>query len=362
MDAAAEAPANDDRRDARQAENFRKTTTGLNDMYDDVQGYYNFRVGELMGSRFATTFSLAVFQVYTSMGPHVPCWYLSMVVMVVTDILCRYEVIKASGKGVFSSVVTAADKLRQDPDGGNPLVAIKVIRANDTMYKAGKLELAILNKLGEEDRENRRHVIRLLRSFEYRNHLCLVRDSFPTWPQYKHLAHTQLADCTSVMQVFEHMQMNLRELTRKVGVGRGIRIDAVGQLALQMLVAIKHLRNTGILHADIKPDNILINSRMNKIKLCDLGSATFARSHNEPTPYLVSRFYRAPEVILGLPYGEYLPKPASCAAEYKGAISMCLILVLHVQTIQWTCGPLLAQSMSSLQQKYCSKGEPTMRC
>jgi hypothetical protein len=51
VDGAAEAPANDDRRDARQAENFRKATTGLADMYDDSQGYYNFRVGELMGSR-----------------------------------------------------------------------------------------------------------------------------------------------------------------------------------------------------------------------------------------------------------------------------------------------------------------------
>lgn len=88
---------------------------------------------------------------------------------------CRYEVVKASGKGVFSSVVTSTDKLRQDADGNNPLVAIKVIRANDTMYKAGQLELKILNSLAEADPENRRHVIRLLRSFEYRNHLCLVR-------------------------------------------------------------------------------------------------------------------------------------------------------------------------------------------
>lgn len=105
------------------------------------------------------------------------------------------------------------------------------------------------------------------------------------------------------VQVFEHMEMNLRELTRKVGVGRGIRIDAVGQLALQMLLALKHLRANEVLHADVKPDNILINAKMNKIKLCDLGSAAFRNSHNEPTPYLVSRFYRAPEVILGLPYG-----------------------------------------------------------
>lgn len=82
---------------------------------------------------------------------------------------------KASGKGIFSSVVTAYDKLRQGADGANPLVAIKMIRANDTMYKAGKLELEVLSKLADEDAENRKHVIRLLRSFEYRNHLCMVR-------------------------------------------------------------------------------------------------------------------------------------------------------------------------------------------
>lgn len=53
IDGAAEAPVHDDRRDARQAEGFRKANTGLSDMYDDSQGYYNFRVGELMGSRCA---------------------------------------------------------------------------------------------------------------------------------------------------------------------------------------------------------------------------------------------------------------------------------------------------------------------
>jgi serine/threonine protein kinase len=37
------------------------------------------------------------------------------------------------------------------------------------------------------------------------------------------------------------------------------------------------------------------------LKICDLGSASDA-SENEITPYLVSRFYRAPEIILGIPY------------------------------------------------------------
>jgi serine/threonine protein kinase len=50
-----------------------------------------------------------------------------------------------------------------------------------------------------------------------------------------------------------------------------------------------------VLHADIKPDNILINQRHNKVKLCDFGSAMMA-GENDVTPYLVSRFYRPPEV------------------------------------------------------------------
>jgi len=61
-----------------------------------------------------------------------------------------------------------------------------------------------------------------------------------------------------------------------------------------------------VLHADIKPDNILINSGHNVVKICDFGSAMFTGT-NAITPYLVSRFYRAPEIILGLTYGEGPP-------------------------------------------------------
>ena len=55
--------------------------------------------------------------------------------------------------------------------------------------------------------------------------------------------------------------------------------------------------------ADIKPDNILVSASRTIIKLADFGSAMFT-GENDITPYLVSRFYRAPEVILGLRYGE----------------------------------------------------------
>jgi serine/threonine-protein kinase PRP4 len=60
-----------------------------------------------------------------------------------------------------------------------------------------------------------------------------------------------------------------------------------------------------VVHADIKPDNILVNRTHNIIKICDFGSAMFD-GDNEITPYLQSRFYRAPEVQTLKPIN---PKP-----------------------------------------------------
>ena len=211
----------------------------LIDSYDDAEGYYNFQVGEIIGS--------------------------------------KYEVLKTHGRGVFSSVLRARDVsgIKQNIEKDDlPQVAVKVIRANDTMYKAGQMERVILNKLSQSDPDGKKHCIKLLNSFEYRNHLCLV---------------------------FEPMDMDLRGLTKRYGRGIGLSINAVRIYATQMLVALQHLRSSGVLHADIKPDNILVNERRTVVKICDFGSAMFS-GDNEITPYLVSRFYRAPEVILGLPY------------------------------------------------------------
>ena len=70
----------------------------------------------------------------------------------------------------------------------------------------------------------------------------------------------------------------------------------------QALLALALLRQENLIHADIKPDNIMVNDAKTLLKLCDLGSAS-STNEMEITPYLVSRFYRAPEIILGQPYG-----------------------------------------------------------
>ena len=94
----------------------------------------------------------------------------------------RYEVFATHGKGVFSTVLRARD-LKPVDEKGKPLavvgtaypeVAIKVIRANDIMSKAGQTEVVILRKLAGADPGNKYHIIRLIGTFEYRHHLCLV--------------------------------------------------------------------------------------------------------------------------------------------------------------------------------------------
>lgn len=95
--------------------------------------------------------------------------------------------------------------------------------------------------------------------------------------------------------------MNLREVLKKFGKNVGLHIKAVRSYTQQLLLALKLLKKCGILHADIKPDNILVTENNLVLKLCDFGSAS-PITDNEITPYLVSRFYRAPEIILGLTY------------------------------------------------------------
>lgn len=83
----------------------------------------------------------------------------------------RYHVYSNLGKGVFSCVVKGRDT-KKDTD-----VAIKIIRNNSTMYKAGMKEYEILKKLGEIDREDKCNVIKCHRFFMHKQHLCLVFDS-----------------------------------------------------------------------------------------------------------------------------------------------------------------------------------------
>ena len=204
---------------------------------DDIHGYYKIRRGEILDG--------------------------------------RYQIQSALGKGMFSGVARAWDI--STPERRE--VAIKIMRNNDALRKGGYTEIAILQKLNESDPENRKHVVRFERSFDFRGHLCMV---------------------------FENLSMNLREVLKKFGNNVGINLHGVRVYAYQIFVALAHMRRCSIIHADLKPDNILVNDNRSTLKICDLGTAIdrsdAATAHMEITPYLVSRFYRAPEIVLGMPY------------------------------------------------------------
>merc|ERR1719316_1724813 len=106
--------------------------------------------------------------------------------------------------------------------------------------------MSILRHLNNHDKENRRHVIRLLRDFDYRGHLCMV---------------------------FECMWDSLRNALKKFGKGKGINLQAVWSWSKQLFIALKLMRKCKIIHADLKPDNVLISQKHNELKVCDLGSA-----------------------------------------------------------------------------------------
>uniref|UniRef100_A0A672PCE5 Serine/threonine-protein kinase PRP4 homolog n=1 Tax=Sinocyclocheilus grahami TaxID=75366 RepID=A0A672PCE5_SINGR len=181
----------------------------------------------------------------------------------------RYGVYGYTGQGVFSNVIRARDLAR-----ANQEVAVKIIRNNEMMQKTGLKELEFLKKLNDADADDKFHCLRLFRHFYHKQHLCLV---------------------------FEPLSMNLREVLRKYGKDVGLHIKAVRSYSQQLFLALKLLKRCNILHADIKPDNILVNESKTILKLCDFGSASHV-ADNDITPYLVSRFYRAPEIIIGKSY------------------------------------------------------------
>ncbi|KAI4455940.1 mitogen-activated protein kinase [Holotrichia oblita] len=77
--------------------------------------------------------------------------------------------------------------------------------------------------------------------------------------------------------------------------------ERMSYLLYQMLCGIKHLHSAGIIHRDLKPSNIVVKSDCT-LKILDFGLARTAGTTFMMTPYVVTRYYRAPEVILGMGY------------------------------------------------------------
>ena len=64
-----------------------------------------------------------------------------------------------------------------------------------------------------------------------------------------------------------------------------------------------------MIHRDVKPENVLV-SQLGVLKLCDFGFArTLAAAGESCTDYVATRWYRAPELLVGdTHYGQYVSR------------------------------------------------------
>ncbi|XP_011166721.1 uncharacterized protein LOC105200730 isoform X2 [Solenopsis invicta] len=182
----------------------------------------------------------------------------------------RYEILEVIGKGSFGQVIRALDhKTGQH-------IAIKIIRNKKRFHHQALIEVRILEHLRKKDLEaNSQHnVIHMLEYFYFRNHLCIS---------------------------FELMSLNLYELIKKNNY-QGFSLSLIRRFANSLISCLRLLYRENIIHCDLKPENVLLKQRgSSSIKVIDFGSSCY--SHQRVYTYIQSRFYRSPEVILGLPYG-----------------------------------------------------------
>ena len=131
----------------------------------------------------------------------------------------------------------------------------------------------MLFELNDDDPQDKKNIIHLKEKFLFRKHLVLS---------------------------FEMLSMNLYEFIKSNNF-QGVSVGLVRRFAIQLLVSLHYMKEHQIIHCDMKPENILLR-KPNKsgIKVIDFGSGTY--EPDQYYTYIQSRFYRAPEIMMGIRY------------------------------------------------------------
>ncbi|GAW82920.1 mitogen-activated protein kinase 1 [Plasmodium gonderi] len=183
------------------------------------------------------------------------------------SVLKKYDIVRKIGKGAYGIVYKAKCKKNKK------MVAVKKIFGafqNSTDAQRTFREIMFLYQLNGHD-----NIIKLMDVIKAKND-------------------------NDIYLVFDYMETDLHEV---------IRADLLEEIhkkyiIYQLLRALKYIHSGYLLHRDIKPSNILLNSECH-IKVGDFGLArsisTEVNENKIPvlTDYVATRWYRAPEILLG---------------------------------------------------------------
>mmetsp|Transcript_13418 Transcript_13418/g.32904 ORF Transcript_13418/g.32904 Transcript_13418/m.32904 type:complete len:805 (+) Transcript_13418:252-2666(+) len=174
----------------------------------------------------------------------------------------KYEVVGVVGEGAYGVVLKCQNKETGE------LVAIKKFKESeddDIVRKTTLREVKMLRMLRQEN------IVQLKEAFRRKGKLYLV---------------------------FEFVDKNLLEVLEMFP--NGIEPDVVTVVVWQLVKAIEYCHAHDVIHRDIKPENLLMNMEDRTLKLCDFGFArTMSKNASELTDYVATRWYRAPELLLG---------------------------------------------------------------
>ncbi|KAG9510384.1 Homeodomain-interacting protein kinase 2, partial [Fragariocoptes setiger] len=183
----------------------------------------------------------------------------------------QYEVLEFLGRGTFGQVVKCWKK------GTNEIVAIKILKNHPSYARQGQIEVSILQRLSQENADEY-NFVRAHECFTHKNHTCLV---------------------------FEMLEQNLYDFIKRNKFSP-LPLRCIRPILQQVLTALLKLKQLGLIHADLKPENIMLVEPARqpfRVKVIDFGSASHV-SKAVCSTYLQSRYYRSPEVLLGLPFCE----------------------------------------------------------
>uniref|UniRef100_A0AAQ4NUT6 non-specific serine/threonine protein kinase n=1 Tax=Gasterosteus aculeatus aculeatus TaxID=481459 RepID=A0AAQ4NUT6_GASAC len=191
------------------------------------------------------------------------------------EVLCSmtntYEVLEFLGRGTFGQVVKCWKR------GTNEIVAIKILKNHPSYARQGQIEVSILARLSTESADDY-NFVRAYECFQHKNHTCLV---------------------------FEMLEQNLYDFLKQNKFSP-LPLKYIRPVLQQVASALMKLKSLGLIHADLKPENIMLvdpSRQPYRVKVIDFGSASHV-SKAVCSTYLQSRYYRAPEIILGLPFCE----------------------------------------------------------